>query len=596
MISQKDMHIFSYKDESPLNTVNRIKSILKQHNVNTTENWYESNVPNCHIVTVSADGTSFRTTGKGLTPELALASGYGEFIERFQLGYIGRQDVQKDGSGFSSDTQSELLPAKQLLEHNKKWYEKLSDRLCSYIGKRYSAEELVMQYADENGNVLCTPFYSVTTDTKEYLPVGLRRAAYTASGCASGNTPEEAIVHAISEIMERYSLIKATAENITPPDIPDDVLKQFKYVYSIITYLREHNYKVIVKDCSFGSIFPVICVVFINQRNGRYHTHYGADPILEIAIERALVEPFQGRTIENFTQHDFLPSSKNGIDVNVLQKEITWGAAEKPYFFFTGEASYEYNANMGIPGCNNRQLFNMCVQYFKDMGYDILIRDCSCLSFPTYQVIIPGYSEVACHRISPEYEDKKAKQLVAKAMKNLSSASFDDLINVMQYLGKTSDSFSKIAGLHLKIEDSDEKFLFYSAAAHLHYTMMQYATTARIVDLLLNYDKKEHEDYLICIKRYLTMIDQENPPSDIKSILMYFHRPETVDKMFSYVDNDQNPFDDFIVHCNLHCSEDCYLYKYCCRDYITSLIQLINDKTNEMDFNDSMEKIRTLID
>ena len=231
MISQKDMHIFSYKDESPSNTVNRIKSILKQYNVRTTEKWYESNVPNCHIVSVSADGTSFRTTGKGLTPELALASGYGEFMERFQLGFIGRQDVQKDGAGFSSDTQCELVPANELLSRNRRWYEMLSDRLFSYIGKRYSAEELVMQYADEDGNVLCTPFYCITTDTKEYLPVALRKAAYTASGCASGNTPEAAIVHAISEIMERYCLIKASAENITPPDIPDEVLKEFKYVY-----------------------------------------------------------------------------------------------------------------------------------------------------------------------------------------------------------------------------------------------------------------------------------------------------------------------------------------------------------------------------
>lgn len=596
MITQNDMHIFSYKDESPTNTVNKIKDILKKYNVETTETWYETNVPNCHIVVISANGTSFMTTGKGLTKELALASGYGEFMERFQLGFIGRKDVQKDGNYSYNDVQSELIPANQLLQQNPKWYSAFSDRLYIYTGKRYSPDELVMQYADQDKNVICTPYYCITADSKAYLPVALRKAVYTASGCASGNTPEEAIVHAISEIMERYSLVRISAEKITPPDIPEHVLKQFHYAYSIITYLRQHDYKVVVKDCSLGNKYPVISICIINKKNGRYHTHYGADPVLEIAIERALVEPFQGRNIHDVTKHiDFASRPDSRLDVKNLQTEIVWGAAEKPYFFFTGEPTFQYNENMGLSGSNNRELFNECIKYFKDMGYDVLVRDGSCLSFPTYQVVIPGYSEVACHRLDPDYQESKDLPKVANILKDLSAASFDDMLLVAQYIGKTSESFSKLTGLHLNIDNSEDNYLKYSSIAYLDYSLMQFSTAAHIIDILLNFSKKEHEDYLICLKRYLTLIDQGCAPAAIKDILLYFHQPQTVEKLYFYIDSSKNPFDDFILHCDMNCTENCLVYNHCCKEYVSNLVNLINQKTKLLDFDKFADKIRSLV-
>lgn len=593
---EKDLHIFSYKDESPLNTVRKIKDILGKYDVKVTESWWDAGVPNCYIVMVSVDGTSFRTTGKGLTRELALASGYGELMERFQLGHIGRKDVQKDGNFSTNDVQSEVVSARSLLERNGKWYEIFSDRLQTYVGKKYSSEDILMQYADADGNVVCTPYYSITTDSKEYLPTALRKAVYTASGCASGNTAEEAIVHAISEIIERYSLVKIASENITPPDVPEEVLKQFKCAYSIISYIREHGYKVVVKDCSLGNKYPVISVCYINRKNGRYHTHYGADPVLEIAIERALIEPFQGRSIEHITKHtDFALKTEKRLDVKNLEKEVVWGAAEKPYFFFTGEPTYEYNDKVGLEGRNNKELLKECVSYFKKMGYDIIVRDGSCLGFPTYQVIIPGYSEVACHRMAPDYKDDRIGIVAAKALKDLSRASFDELVMTLMYMGEKNEAFSKLSGLHLKIEKNEENYLKYSALAYINYSLMRYSETIKYIDILLSFGYSRDEDYLICLKRYFTISEQKDAPKDIRKILEYFHSQETVEKLFSYLNSNGNPFNDFVVHCDNKCSEECCLYKYCCKKYVSSLIRLINEKTKELDYGEFSEGIRRLM-
>jgi len=43
---------------------------------------------------------------------------------------------------------------------------------------------------------------------------------------------------------------------------------------------------------------------------------------------------------------------------------------------------------------DNQQLFEYCVNLFKDRGYEVYIRNCSFLGFPSYQILVPGYSEI----------------------------------------------------------------------------------------------------------------------------------------------------------------------------------------------------------
>ena len=75
-----------FKDEKPVATVCRIKQILQALGIETREQWFDSSVPYCYSLRVSVVGTTFGVNGKGLTREFALASGYGELMERLQLG------------------------------------------------------------------------------------------------------------------------------------------------------------------------------------------------------------------------------------------------------------------------------------------------------------------------------------------------------------------------------------------------------------------------------------------------------------------------------------------------------------------------------
>ncbi len=84
-----------YKDESPIKTVEKIKGILRDNGIETTEELYDSEVPYCSSLRVTVNGTAFGSNGKGLSPEFTLASGYGELVERLQIGC----SLKKGGSG-----------------------------------------------------------------------------------------------------------------------------------------------------------------------------------------------------------------------------------------------------------------------------------------------------------------------------------------------------------------------------------------------------------------------------------------------------------------------------------------------------------------
>ena len=166
------------KDANPIDTVEKIKTILQENNIETEEQWLETGIPYCFALRVTVKGTTFGTNGKGLTKDLALASGYGEMMERLQLGFIGKIDLQKDASVSPCDVVSEKIAAKELFQRNKKWYELFASRLKFFTGETIESEQILMQYADREGNVFVTPFYCINSNTKEFLPTKLCKNIY----------------------------------------------------------------------------------------------------------------------------------------------------------------------------------------------------------------------------------------------------------------------------------------------------------------------------------------------------------------------------------------------------------------------------------
>lgn len=590
-----------FKDDSPSNTVKRIKEMLKTYGIETEEKWNESGVPNCHSLRVSVFGTAFGVNGKGVTEEFALASGYGELMERLQLGRIFSAEQQKENAYEALRADDTSLPMKELLAKNRKWYTSYAELLKQQTGVVLSEEELLSQYCSADGNIKVVPFYCVNSDSVEHLPSELLDAVYSTNGCAAGNSMEEAVVQAISETVERSYSARILLEEISVPDIPEEVLQECPIAYKIISFLRENGFKVTVKDCSLGTKFPVVCVCLIDQKTGKYHTHFGAYPHFEIALQRTLTETFQGRNINEVAKFDnFFQMKKGDLDVSNLLSQLVKGTSErKPEFFMASSATYQKNC--GFAGKNNQELLEECIRFFDEQGYDILIRDYSCLGFPTYQVIIPGFSEAFTYRLNQKKTQSQYAQFGQSVLRNPSAASVEEIMGFMMNLNQLAKRkmiqprFTRQTNLPLQLTAREEQYLTHASMANLYYTLGRYGETIRYIDKMLATGIDKDAEKLICIKRYLMLGAEGYGQNDVRMILEQFHLPQTVQQLYAAVSAGKNLMDPFVAHCDLQCQASCNLYGICMKKRTEELVHFINTKQQEMDHSAVGKKMSQLL-
>ena len=88
------------------------------------------------------------------------------------------------------------------------------------------------------------------------------RLPYLHNGAAAGNTPEEALVQAMSEILERYVHKQIMTGQVAPPLIPRDYWGRNSRLANMVRQIENQGYQVQIKDCSLGLGIPIVGVVF----------------------------------------------------------------------------------------------------------------------------------------------------------------------------------------------------------------------------------------------------------------------------------------------------------------------------------------------
>ncbi|MBQ7344916.1 MAG: YcaO-like family protein [Oscillospiraceae bacterium] len=593
-----------FKDDRPLATVEKIRQILADLGLQTEDVWNETDVPYCYAMSVKLPGTIFRVNGKGLTREFTLASGYGEFMERLQMGFINGPNVLKDGDFAVDNGKYEMLPMRQLLSDPTP-YQRMADSLARFTGIRITPEQIVGQYADANGLVSSTPFFDLTTQKKTYLPTILRRRVYASNGCAAGNSPEEAIVQAISEIVERNHQLSIIDDCLTLPDIPEETLKSCKVAYDIITFVRENGYKVHMKDASLGTGFPVVCACIIDRRTGRYHTHFGAYPIFEIALERSLTESFQGRNIKNIATFEGFSYKKTGnYSLNELSNELTMGTWAKRPEFFAGKPHRQFDPALGFPGGDNRALLRQCVDYFNARGYQILVRDRSCLGFPTYQVIVPGYSEAQINRLSINMDDHRYAPHAIKTLRSPADATIQDMLGLMLHLDQMKQFSDTIRGVHgflmsarltAKISKEQEQFLMSASLGYVYHVLGKRTELLHCVQEMLPFASATDEGYLVCLKQYLSLLQNGYTAEQAQDFLRALHEEDTLQRCIQALSPGNNPMSPFILHCPARCDQSCPIYDGCCQKRTDQLSALLDEKMASLSFDAFAQQLRSIL-
>ncbi|MBF1411285.1 MAG: YcaO-like family protein [Prevotella pallens] len=404
-----------YKEKFPQDTIRDIRDFLSNINVLLREqSWCKHDFYACRL-TLSNSGLScfdIGTNGKGRTYEYALASGYGEFMERFQNrillepSFIHQihQILHQENSSLCSALRGIGIRSEFIFDPHERFektaiaIKEIKDNDVLLFSNKpednKKIENLVLQNLS-NADSIMIPFYSVTDDKEIFLPVELCYCASGSNGMCAGNSYQEAFLQGICEIFERYAVRKIIFSKITPPTLPIEAFMGTK-ASEMYRKLISLGYRIIIKDCSLGIGLPVVGAYIVNPYNSTYNFKVGSDFVQDIALERCLTEAFQ--SAEGFRG---LSLNNPWLDEKECDKEYWYDNFNNiiknssgiwPSWILYEKASYKGSLYPSVYGDDNKSDVNIAFKIISELGYNVYIRDNTASNIPALYIYIPGMS------------------------------------------------------------------------------------------------------------------------------------------------------------------------------------------------------------
>ncbi len=367
----KGYSLETHRAVSPEDTLKRIDPLVPLTGVTQVEDITDVDrlgIPVFSCRRLGINGKEFVHNGKGATPVAARVSAIMEVIERFS--------AEADGREMVSGSHSELSGEYPLL----------------------SPEEMILPgYINPDAVISWVWAYDIIRDEPILVPAhgvfhpldssyGNFFRTHT-NGIASGNTREEAIFHALAELVERdaWSLAEVT-RNAGPVvvDITDERCLQ------VIESFREAGVEVIVRDITSDIRLPTIVAICDDVKlkdPALLCTGAGTHVCPEIAVLRALTEVAQSRATQLYVDG----TKSTGANMRRVMGYDRTKRMNKIWFANDAESSY------GSIGAFRSDDFLTDIGYVLDelkrVGLDrCIVADLTRedIGVPVVRVIVPG--------------------------------------------------------------------------------------------------------------------------------------------------------------------------------------------------------------
>jgi ribosomal protein S12 methylthiotransferase accessory factor len=336
------------------------------------------------------------TNGKGASELAARASALGEFFERLGCNYfwshyyLGATLAERP---FVHYPQEKWFP----LPEDDAWPNELLD---DELRALYNPDDTVPAGAlvDRNSanterGICALPYRRQRDDATLWFPVNLIGNLYVSNGMSAGNTPAEARVQALSEILERHVKFRIIAEGLCLPDVPEAVIARYPKIAAGIRELRAAGFGILVKDASLGGRYPVMNVTLLNPHDQGCFASFGAHPSFEVALERALTELLQGRALDaldGFHEPGF--DLDEIADPQNLEIHFVDSSGIISWEFLRAAPDFEF-ADWDFSGSTEQEFEWLCAT-IHDEGRDIYIADFPHLGVYACRILVPGLSEI----------------------------------------------------------------------------------------------------------------------------------------------------------------------------------------------------------
>ena len=416
---------------------------------------------NCYSVNLASTEAPnhIYSNGKGTLSLASKASALGEYIERLQT------------NNFFIDF---YLPNRAYYP-DQKVFELGGDYLNTSLRALYnpnnemSDEDFVDFNSDYENKVVTLPFQSLFGGEEVYIPLNILSNLYVSNGLASGNTPDEAKVQALSEIFERHAKLEIIKNGYALPHYPDAIIEAFPKLHADVIELRSAGFIVEVLDASLDGKFPVTAISLINPKNGTLFVSFGAHPILEVSLERTMSELMQGRGVENLDTFE-IPTFDMSIveDSFNLEAHFIDSNGKIGFGFLSATKSFEY-ASWNYEGKGSAEEYAFLCDIVKSMGKEIYLREYTYLDFYSCQMLVPSISEV--YPIEDMvYQNRNSGKFIRNYVLDFARADheslldaitpLEDSLNIEKYIGvifeKNFQMCELKAQVHILLENYEE--------------------------------------------------------------------------------------------------------------------------------------------
>ncbi|NOR57552.1 MAG: hypothetical protein GQ474_03410 [Sulfurimonas sp.] len=495
----------------------KMREVLSDVGCETTFSQQKHPLENCYSVNLTSVEAPrhIYSNGKGIVSDASIASALGEYIERLQT------------NNFFIDfhlPKRKYYPDEVAFEFGGEY---LNDELREVYNpdKQISDDDLVDFNSDYEDKIVALPFIKHSTKEKVYIPLNILSNLYVSNGLATGNTPLEAQVQALSEIFERYAKIEIIKNGYSLPKFPEETIKSFSRVYKDVVSLRELGYIVEILDASLGGKFPVTAISLINPQNSTLFVSFGAHPILEVSLERTMTELMQGRSLENLDTFE-IPTFDMSIvsDSFNLESHFIDSNGKLGFGFLSAKKSFEYSP-FAYTGETSEQEYDYLMNILNEMGKESYLREYNYLGFYSCQMIVPSVSEV--YPIEDLiYNNKNNGKEIRDMVLNfrdydpqdimISIESLEDSLNMEKYIGVIFENNFTMrefkAQLLLLLSDYDEALeLLEYGENRLGHIIVE---LARMEELELDFEEYEDAMYNIftqeMVQKALRILDGDD--------------------------------------------------------------------------------------
>jgi len=367
-------------------TLAKMQQTLEDAGCKTTFSQEKHPLANCYSINIASTEAPrhIYANGKGTLSDASMASALGEYIERLQTNnffidfHLPQRSYYPDAVAFDFDGMY------------------LNDELLAIYdpNEELTLEELIDFNSDEAAQIVSLPFHRVSDGAKTYFPLNILSNLYVSNGLATGNSPKEAQVQALSEIIERYVKLEIIKNGYALPAFEAEMLTCHERVNNDVNALRELGYIVEVLDASLGGKFPAVAISLINPKTSTLFVSFGAHPILEVALERTMTELMQGRDLDNLDNFE-VPTFDMSLvsDSFNLESHFVDSNGKIGFSFLSSQKSFAHMP-WGYTGEGVEAEYDYLVTLLHAMNKEIYLREYDYLGFYSCQIIVPDFSEV----------------------------------------------------------------------------------------------------------------------------------------------------------------------------------------------------------